>query len=112
VLCRDGEAGVENNKCKNKKRTIEKLGKHSGADKQNRGISTVQTKMTNTFSFRKCGITTNHNILGKSQAKLCVNMGKLNITKPPPPHSTIKQVTLQIPKERANHKNKSHSCND
>jgi hypothetical protein len=33
VFCRDGEARVENNKCKIKK-TIEKLGQHSGADKQ------------------------------------------------------------------------------
>jgi hypothetical protein len=32
-------------------------------------------------------------------------MGTLNITTPTP-HSTIKQVTLQIPKMRSNYKNK------
>jgi hypothetical protein len=43
-------------------------------------------------------------ILRKSQAKGCVNMGTPNITTPP--HSTITQVTIQIPKLRANYRTK------
>jgi hypothetical protein len=65
------------------KKTIEKLGQHRGADKQNRVIFTVQTEIINTLTFRKCGITINHNRLRKSQAKLCENMGTLNRTTTP-----------------------------
>jgi len=42
--------------------------------------------------------------LRKSQAKLCAAMVTPNLTTPP--HSTIKQVTLQIPKLWANHNTK------
>jgi hypothetical protein len=41
----------------------------------------------------------------KITRKLCVSLGTINITTTPP-HSTIKQVTIQIPKVRANHKPK------
>jgi hypothetical protein len=45
-------------------------------------IPHVQTGITNLFTFQKCGITINKNRLGKSQAKLCVTIGTLNITTP------------------------------
>jgi len=80
----------------------EKPGQIRGADQQNRVNSTHTNRDTNLFIFRKCGITTNQNRLRKSQEKGCMTMGPPNIT-PPPTHSTIKQVTLQNPKERANH---------
>ena len=69
------------------------------------GVNTqVQAQKTDLFNFWKCEITINYNILRKFQAKSCVTMGTPNITTPP--HSIIKQVTLQIPKVWANHNTK------
>jgi hypothetical protein len=80
--------------------TTEKPRQHGG--KTTRVIPHVQTGTTNLFTFRTCGITINHNRLRISQAKGFLTVGKTSITTPP--HLTIKQETLQIPKERANHK--------